>query len=84
MMRTTITLDDDAADLLQDQMRRRGVGLKAAVNEAIRAGLGTAKREAYRIPVFDMGPPKVDLDRASELAADLKDQELIGKLELGK
>ncbi len=38
-MRTTLTLDDDVAALLDVLRRRRKVDLKALVNEALRRGL---------------------------------------------
>ncbi len=47
-MRTTLTLDDDVARLLERARRRRGVGLKQLVNEALREGL--ARLEGPRAP----------------------------------
>jgi hypothetical protein len=47
-MRTTLTLDDDVARLLERARRRRGVTLKQLVNEALREGL--ARLEAPRTP----------------------------------
>ena len=38
-MRTTLTIDDDLADLLKRRARELGVPFKEAVNSAIRAGL---------------------------------------------
>jgi hypothetical protein len=38
-MRTTITLDDDVAALLARVRREHSLGLKKAVNEALRRGL---------------------------------------------
>jgi len=38
-MRTTLTLDDDVAALLERICRTRKVSLKAVVNEALRQGL---------------------------------------------
>jgi hypothetical protein len=45
-VRTTLTLDDDVARLLERARRRRGVSLKQLVNEALREGL--ARIEAPR------------------------------------
>jgi len=41
-MRTTITLDDDIAVLLDGLRQRRGLTLKQAVNDALRLGLTRA------------------------------------------
>lgn len=38
-MRTTLSLDDDVAALLDRVRRRRGIPLKEVVNEALRRGL---------------------------------------------
>jgi hypothetical protein len=38
-MRTTLTLDDDVAALLERVRRERGAGLKETVNDALREGL---------------------------------------------
>jgi hypothetical protein len=47
-VRTTLTLDDDVAQLLERVRKRRGETLKQLVNEALRAGL--AQLEAPRTP----------------------------------
>ena len=38
-MRTTLTLDDDVAALVERARAARGVGLKQLINEALRQGL---------------------------------------------
>jgi len=45
-MRTTLTLDDDVAQLLERIRKRRGGSLKQLVNDALRAGI--ARLEAPR------------------------------------
>jgi hypothetical protein len=47
-LRTTLTLDDDVALLLERARKRRGASLKQIVNEALREGL--ARLEAPRHP----------------------------------
>ena len=47
-MRTTLTLDDDVARLLERARKRRGVSLKELVNDALREGL--ARLEVPRGP----------------------------------
>ena len=80
-MRTTVTLDPDVARLLEEAQQRSKRPFKQVLNDAVRAGL---KRPAARVPpfkqkVFSLGKPKVDLTKASALAAELEDQEIIAK-----
>lgn len=84
-MRTTVTLDDDLASRLRDRAHRRGVPFKAAINEAIRNGLERTREPApYRLPTRKMGVPKVDLTKATQLAGQLEDDELIRRMNLGR
>ena len=80
-MRTTVTLDPDVESLLRKEVRRRGEPFKQVLNNAIRAGLRTAKPrdEAFVPLVFDMGKPRVDLVKAAALADSLEDEELIDR-----
>jgi hypothetical protein len=50
-VRTTLTLDDDVARALRQQMRRSGQSFKATVNDALRRGL-EAPGAAKRLPPF--------------------------------
>ena len=55
-MRTTVNLDDDVAAALEQLRVERGLGLSAAVNEVIRAGLRVKIASgAYRPRSQDMG-----------------------------
>ena len=84
-MRTTITLDPDVEALVTKTMRERGLSFKAAVNEALRRGLtDDVVSEPYDVPTFAMGRPMVNLDRANRLVAELEDEELLRKMQLGK
>lgn len=70
-------------------MRDRGISFKAAVNEAIRAGLSSnrsqRRRRAYSTPTFKMGfSPAVPLDKALQLAGALEDDELVRRLAVRK
>ena len=80
-MRTTVTLDPDVEAILRKEVRRRGEPFKQVLNNAIRAGLRDTKRrdEAFEPLIFDMGEPRVDLTKAAALAAELEDDELIGR-----
>jgi hypothetical protein len=74
-MRTTLTLDDDVAALLDRFRRSRGIGLKAAVNDALRLGLkdamtGHVSRAPYRTPSTSLGGCLLgNLDDTSEVLA---------------
>ena len=87
-MRTTVTLDPDVEALLDTAMRERGLSFKQALNQAVRSALtsreGRGTRHPYRQKTFAMGAPKVNLDKALSLAAEMEDRELLRKLRLGK
>lgn len=82
-MRTTVTLDPDTEQLIRRRMRERGQTFKQAINDAIREGAAAERPQAFTTPTFAMGRPKVDLDRASQLAADLEDTELLRRVRGG-
>jgi len=59
-MRTTLTLDDDVAAVLNRLRRMRKVSLKQLVNDALRAGLQQLsvpkrQRKLYRTPAVSIG-----------------------------
>jgi hypothetical protein len=84
-MRTTVTLDPDTRLLVERAMREHGLSFKEAVNEAIRAGLGGAGSgpRTYTTP-RKLGPARVDITNALQLAADLEDNALAGRLAEGR
>jgi hypothetical protein len=84
-MRTTVTLDPDTRLLVERAMRERGLSFKKAVNDAIRAGLGAsaAAPRTYTTP-RTLGPARVDLTKALQLAADLEDDALARRLTEGR
>ncbi len=61
-MRTTLTLDDDVASLLQKEIRRTGLPMKQAVNNLLRSGLqqaaAPAKPKPFKIKTRALGLPK--------------------------
>ena len=61
-MRTTLTIDEDVARLLEKEVRRSGEPYKVAVNRLLRCGLQhTATPAALRpftVEPFDLGLPK--------------------------
>jgi hypothetical protein len=51
-VRTTLTIEDDVAALLEAEQRRSGASFKETVNRALRKGLLTAeppKRERFKV-----------------------------------
>jgi hypothetical protein len=86
-MRTTVTLDADVAAKLRAVARQQGISFKQALNQAVRAGLGPARRAARRFTQITQPMslrPGVNVDKALLLAAVLEDEELVRKLELRK
>lgn len=77
-MRTTVTLDPDTRLLVERAMRERGLSFKDAVNEGIRAGFGAAASDtgASFTSARDLGPARVDVTKALQLAAGLEDDAL--------
>lgn len=76
-MRTTLTLDDDLAGILEQRAREAGVSFKEVVNRTIRAGLGESARRrrgpAPRVIPHSFGfKPGVDLDKLNQLADELE------------
>ncbi|HEV2326065.1 MAG TPA: hypothetical protein VGS10_19155 [Terracidiphilus sp.] len=47
-MRTTLTLDDDVARLVEDEVRRSGSSFKATVNGLLRDGAQARRKPAPR------------------------------------
>jgi hypothetical protein len=81
-MRTTIDLDPDVDARLRALARERGVPLRVVINDALRAGVGNA---AEVTPSRRLGfRPEIDLDKALTLAAELEDEDILHKLELGR
>lgn len=76
-MRTTLSLDPDVAERVQQEMRRSGSGLKKVINDALRLGLGLAGKQR-RAPHFAVEPhafgvrPGFDLDRLNQLTDELE------------
>lgn len=83
-MRTTVTLDPDTEQIVRRRMAERGLTFKEALNDAIRSGVREAGATTpFRTETAAMGEPRVNLDRALQIAADLEDDELVRKLRTG-
>lgn len=86
-MRTTVTLDPDVEASLRAAMRERGVSFKVAINAAVRAGLGGAPpaQRRFRVKTAPLGlRPDFNWDKASMIAGEMEDAEIIRKREQGK
>jgi hypothetical protein len=75
-VRTTLSLDDDIANLLNQEVRRSGVSFKAAVNHYLRLGLVASKqpaRKKFVVRPLAMGlPPGLSYDKVEELIEALE------------
>ncbi len=84
-MRTTITLTPEVEALVKKAMAQQKMSFKEIVNQAIRRGLGGATTAPkVELPTFDMGPPKISLDKATQLAAALEDEEILRKMSIAR
>lgn len=69
-MRTTLTLDDDVAKLLEKEQRRSGNSFKQVVNHFLRLGLTTKPpaRKPFKVKPINLGlPPGLSFDNTEEL-----------------
>jgi hypothetical protein len=66
-MRTTVNLDDDVAREVAKLRLERGIGLSAAVNELVRAGLEVARQEFRYQHVSHYMGALVDLSNVAEV-----------------
>lgn len=84
-MRTTVTLTSEANALVRKLMRERGLSFKEAVNAAILEGSRPQRSTSprYSTPTFDLGRGP-NLDKAVALAAQLENEALMAKRDLGK
>jgi len=59
-VRTTLTLDEDVASLLNREVRRSGESFKQVVNRFLRLGLNASKRptrKPFRVKPLNLGLP---------------------------
>lgn len=85
-MRTTLTIADDILREMKVRAPETGVSLTRVANDVLRAGLDrrastSRPHRRYREEVADLGEPRVNLDRALALAAQLEDEETLRKIE---
>jgi phytoene/squalene synthetase len=73
-MRTTITLDDDVAALIESERARTGESFRTAVNRLLRRG-ARGYRAAAAPPLPELpGRPTLDISDVSALLAALDDE----------
>lgn len=83
-MRTTVTLDPDTEQIVRQRMADRQVSFKRALNDAIREGaLHAAGHRVFRTTTAAMGAPRINLDRALQVAGELEDEELVRRMQSG-
>lgn len=75
-MRTTLTLDEDVAKLLQKEERRTGASFKKVVNHFLRLGLRASKNaptKPFVVTPRKLGlPPGLSYDNIEELLEALE------------
>jgi hypothetical protein len=84
-MRTTLMLDPDVSQRIEQEAREKGTSLDSVVNEVLRAGFGLAGdrqvRQPFRVKPHDFGfRPGIDLDKMNQLADQLEAGESSRKL----
>ena len=82
-MRTTLTLEDDLAGILQRKARELDLPFKTVVNQALRKGLADDLAETRPVVVVrphDFGGCRgLDLDRLNQLADELQVEDYLRK-----
>ena len=80
-MRTTMTLDDDVVDLIEEATRRERRSMKEVVNDALRGPLRAGQTGPSGVDVhFSQLRPGIDTERLNELADDEDDSETIARV----
>ncbi|HEX4961763.1 MAG TPA: antitoxin [Thermoanaerobaculia bacterium] len=84
-MRTTLILDPDVSQRIEQEARQKGASLDSVVNEVLRAGFGMAGdrpvSQSFRVQPHDFGfRPGLDLDKMNQLVDELEADELSRKL----
>ena len=84
-MRTTLAIADDILREMKARAHETSVSLTRVANDVLdrRASISRPRRR-YREEVADLGEPRVNLDRALALAAQLEDEGTLRKLEQRK
>ena len=84
-MRTTLTIDDDLAGILQKRASQQGHSFKSVVNDLLRAGIATSgepihRRQAVTIHTKPLGlKPGYDPDKLNQLVDELAVEDYLQK-----
>lgn len=75
-MRTTVTLDDDVAALIESERARTGESFRSAINRLLRRGARDVAAPGPRPPALPLlpGRPVLDVTDVSALLATLDDE----------
>lgn len=79
-MRTTLTLDDDVARLVEEHVHRTRTSVKQVVNDAIRAALAPkpVRSAPYRVRVHHaVLAPGLDVAGFNKLSDELEDEAIM-------
>jgi hypothetical protein len=79
-MRTTLTLDPDVAQLVDEAVHRGRTSMKRVVNDALRRALSPplSRREPYHLAVHEaVLQPGFDLAGFNRLADELEDEAIL-------
>ncbi len=84
-MRTTLTIDPDVEQLLQQEIRRTDRSLKSVVNDALRRSLGMQAKpprpSRYKVKPYAFAfKPGIDLERLNQLVDELEADELARRM----
>jgi hypothetical protein len=86
-MRTTLTLDDDLARLLERRARESSLPFKTVVNNTLRRGLAAEARSSaaaplrpFKVQARNLGlRPGIDPQKLNQIADELEAESLIAK-----
>ena len=80
-MRTTLTIDDDLAGVLQRLASERGVSFKEIINRSLRLALAKETANRPQVPIPKIVPhsfgfkPGIDQDKLHQVADELESEE---------
>ncbi|MCL1907728.1 MAG: hypothetical protein FWG08_07475 [Propionibacteriaceae bacterium] len=82
-MRTTVTLDPRAQQILHERMEAKGISFKKALNDAIIDSAENQEEYVFKTPTFS-SEILVDLTHVNALLGDLEDEAILQKMRAGK
>lgn len=88
-MRSTVRIDDDLMVELKARAGAASVSLTRMLNRTLRIGLRTPveqaeSRQTFQQRAYGMGSPRLGIEKALALAAELEDEEVARKMSLRK